>query len=354
MNNSIKFSIMTPVYKVERYLPECIESVLGQTYGNFEFILVDDGSPDHSGEICDEYAKKDSRIRVFHKPNGGLMHTRRYALERAQGDYYVFLDSDDYLSLDTLETLSRYISETGVDCVIYGFEWLRPEGTSHIKCSSYDCGRVITDKRELYNIVFNDEAYNSLCRKCAKASCFDGRDHSRYYHIKRGEDLLQSLEIIENAGSFLFIPETLYCYRVNPASITHSNSYEGYRANFEVRETVLEFLGKSGVFTEEDYDRLRNNDMDRVAVELKRICRYAPTREAKREAIASIRDSAYYKHFLEPGYRPASPLPGDERPDGLRAFTNRLTAKLLAARRYDAIITLNGLMYKTAKALGAR
>lgn len=354
MNNNIKFSIMTPVYKVERYLPECIESVLGQTYGNFEFILVDDGSPDHSGEICDEYAKKDSRIRVFHKPNGGLMHTRRYALERAQGDYYVFLDSDDYLSLDTLETLSRYISETGVDCVIYGFEWLRPEGTSHIKCSSYDCGRVITDKRELYNIVFNDEAYNSLWRKCAKASCFDGRDHSRYYHIKRGEDLLQSLEILENAGSFLFIPETLYCYRVNPASITHSDSYEGYRANFEVRETVLEFLGKSGVFTEEDYDRLRNNDMDRVAVELKRICRYAPTREAKREAIASIRDSAYYKHFLEPGYRPASPLPGDERPDGLRAFTNRLTAKLLAARRYDAIITLNGLMYKTAKALGAR
>ena len=354
MDNNIKFSIMTPVYKVEQYLPECIESVLGQTYGNFEFILVDDGSPDHSGEICDEYAKKDSRIRVFHKPNGGLMHTRRYALERAQGDYYVFLDSDDYLSLDTLETLSRYISETGVDCVIYGFEWLRPEGTSHIKCSSYDCGRVITDKRELYNIVFNDEAYNSLCRKCAKASCFDGRDHSRYYHIKRGEDLLQSLEILENAGSFLFIPETLYCYRVNPASITHSDSYEGYRANFEVRETVLEFLGKSGVFTEEDYDRLRNNDMDRVAVELKRICRYAPTREARREAIASIRDSAYYKHFLEPGYRPASPLPGDERSDGLRAFTNRLTAKLLAARRYDAIITLNGLMYKTAKALGAR
>lgn len=310
MNNNIKFSIMTPVYKVEQYLPECIESVLGQTYGNFEFILVDDGSPDHSGEICDEYAKKDSRIRVFHKPNGGLMHTRRYALERAQGDYYVFLDSDDYLSLDTLETLSRYISETGVDCVIYGFEWLRPEGTSHIKCSSYDCGRVITDKRELYNIVFNDEAYNSLCRKCAKASCFDGRDHSRYYHIKRGEDLLQSLEILENAGSFLFIPETLYCYRVNPASITHSDSYEGYRANFEVRETVLEFLGKSGVFTEEDYDRLRNNDMDRVAVELKRICRYAPTREAKREAIASIRDSAYYKHFLEPGYRPGQPAAG--------------------------------------------
>ena len=160
MDNSIKFSIMTPVYKVEQYLPECIESVLDQTYGNFEFILVDDGSPDHSGEICEQYAEKDSRIRVFHKPNGGLMHTRRYALERAQGDYYVFLDSDDYLSFDTLETLHRYISETGADCVIYGFEWLRPEGTVHVQCAPCDCGRVISDRREIYNIIFNNDSYN--------------------------------------------------------------------------------------------------------------------------------------------------------------------------------------------------
>ena len=354
MNNNIKFSIMTPVYKVERYLPECIESVLGQTYGNFEFILVDDGSPDHSGEICDEYAKRDGRIRVFHKENGGPVMARLFALDKACGEYNVFLDSDDYLELNDLEILNRHIAESGADCIIYGFKWLKPGRTEEVVCKDCLCGRRITDKRGIYNIVLNNEGFNMLWRKCVKSTCFDGRDHSRHYHIKRGEDLLQSLEILENAGSFLFIPETLYCYRVNPASITHSDSYEGYRANFEVREAVLEFLGKSGVFTEEDYDRLRNNDMDRVAVELKRICRYAPTREAKRAAIASIRDSAYYKHFLEPGYRPASPLPGDERPDGLRAFTNRLTAKLLAARRYDAIITLNGLMYKTAKALGAR
>lgn len=354
MDNSIKFSIMTPVYKVEQYLPECIESVLDQTYGNFEFILVDDGSPDHSGEICEQYAKKDSRIRVFHKPNGGLMHTRRYALERAQGDYYVFLDSDDYLSLDTLKTLHRYISETGADCVIYGFEWLRPEGTVHVQCAPCDCGRVISDRRELYNIIFNNDSYNSLCRKCVRASCFDGRDHSASYHIKNGEDCVQTIEIIENARSVVFIPELLYRYRYNSTSITHSNEFDNYSADFEVSEIVLGFLRRAGVLTEEDMDRLRNKELDEMAVEIKRICRYATTREHKRSAIASIRESSFYGEFLEAGYRSAAPLPGQQLPDAMRRRLNRLTARLLKARRYDAIININTLLYRTAKAAGAR
>lgn len=354
MDNSIKFSIMTPVYKVEQYLPECIESVLDQTYGNFEFILVDDGSPDHSGEICEQYAEKDSRIRVFHKPNGGLMHTRRYALERAQGDYYVFLDSDDYLRFDTLETLHRYISETGADCVIYGFEWLRPEGTVHVQCAPCDCGRVISDRRELYNIIFNNDSYNSLCRKCVRASCFDGRDHSASYHIKNGEDCVQTIEIIENARSVVFIPELLYRYRYNSTSITHSNEFDNYSADFEVSKIVLGFLRRAGVLTEEDMDRLRNKELDEMAVEIKRICRYASTREHKRSAIASIRESSFYGEFLEAGYRPAAPLPGQQLPDAMRRRLNRLTARLLKARRYDAIININTLLYRTAKAAGAR
>ena len=354
MDNDIKFSIMTPVYKVEQYLPECIESVLGQTYRNFEFILVDDGSPDRCGEICEEYAKKDSRIRVFHKPNGGLMHTRRYALERASGDYYVFLDSDDYLSLDTLEILHRYIAETGADCVIYGLEWLRPEGTVQVQCALCDCGRVITDRRELYNIIFNNDSYNSLCRKCARASCFDGRDHSASYHIKNGEDLVQSLEIIENARSVVFIPEKLYRYRYNSTSITHSNEFDNYSADFEVNEIVRGFLRRADVLTQEDFDRLRNKSLDGVAVEIKRICRYASTREHKYNAIKAIRESAYYSEYLKEGYRSAAPLPGQERPDALRRGLNRLTARLLKARRYNAIININTMLYRTAKAVGAR
>ena len=91
----MKFSVLVPVYNVEKYLKQCIESVLNQTYQSFELILVDDGSTDNSGAICDEYASKHKFIKVIHKPNGGLLHTRRVSLAHATGDWYVFLDSDD-------------------------------------------------------------------------------------------------------------------------------------------------------------------------------------------------------------------------------------------------------------------
>ena len=95
-----KFSVIVPVYKVETYLPRCIESILNQTVTDFELILIDDGSPDCSGEICDAYAAKDSRIRVIHQKNGGVSKARNAGLDIAQGEYIVFVDSDDWVDAD--------------------------------------------------------------------------------------------------------------------------------------------------------------------------------------------------------------------------------------------------------------
>ena len=92
----MKFSVIIPIYKVEQYLRQCVDSVLAQTYTDVEIILVDDGSPDSCPAICDEYAKKDSRIKVIHKPNGGLSDARNAGLDMAQGEYVLFLDSDDW------------------------------------------------------------------------------------------------------------------------------------------------------------------------------------------------------------------------------------------------------------------
>ena len=103
MDNKIKFSIMTPVYKVEKYLDECVSSVLNQSYENFELILVDDGSPDRSGQMCDAWAAKDKRVKVIHKENGGAVSARCMGIEKAEGDYYMFLDSDDTLRPCALE-----------------------------------------------------------------------------------------------------------------------------------------------------------------------------------------------------------------------------------------------------------
>ncbi len=100
-----KISVIVPVYKVEKYLPECIDSILAQTFTDFELILVDDGSPDNSGKICDDYAARDSRIRVFHKENGGVSSARNLGIKNAQSDYIAFLDSDDWWKPEFLEKM---------------------------------------------------------------------------------------------------------------------------------------------------------------------------------------------------------------------------------------------------------
>lgn len=113
------FSIIVPVYKVEEYLPQCVHSILEQTFEDFELLLIDDGSPDRSGVLCDEYAREDSRVRVIHKRNGGLSSARNVGLNAAKGEYIAFLDSDDYWnSKDALAAIYREIQTNAVDVVL--------------------------------------------------------------------------------------------------------------------------------------------------------------------------------------------------------------------------------------------
>ena len=119
-------SIIVPVYKVEQYLKRCMDSVLNQIYKNIEVILVNDGSPDNCPALCDEYEKIDSRVRVIHKENGGLSSARNVALDIVKGDYVFFVDSDDWLALDTLEVLSEYL-ENDYDMISFQRTYLTEE-----------------------------------------------------------------------------------------------------------------------------------------------------------------------------------------------------------------------------------
>lgn len=337
MKTDIKFSILVPVYKAEDYIVECIQSVLEQSYQNFELILVDDGSPDRSGTICDEYAAKDERIKVFHKANGGALQSRCFAVEKACGDYIVFLDSDDFLYGNALEVLHSRIAETGADCIFYGISWIKPEGTLHWPCHKFYCNRLICDKAEVLRPVMCDGTYNSICRKCVKASCFKGRDLSRMYHIRRGEDRLQSEEILENAESFLFIPDCLYFYRTNPGSVTQEQNYDGFRADFTVEESGHALLERLGLFTEEDYNRLRNHLLDALAVELKRISRYCSTGAERRASFDSIVTAPYFRRFLAIGYKSCSYVPDTYLSAGIRRHLNALLFILLKLRLYGPL-----------------
>lgn len=121
MNDGIKISVIMPVYKVEKYVGKAIESILNQTLTEFEFFAVDDGSPDNSGAVCDEYAKKDSRIKVIHKENGGAPSARNVAIEQAKGEYLYFLDSDDWAEPTMLEDMYKLAKRDNAQLVVAGF-----------------------------------------------------------------------------------------------------------------------------------------------------------------------------------------------------------------------------------------
>ncbi len=338
MSDPILFSVLVPVYNAGRWLVPCIESVLGQTDPNFELLLVDDGSTDGSGAVCDAYAARDERIRVFHQDNAGQLAARVKALAQHRGEYCVFLDADDMLVPHALETLRAAVDESGADCVIYGIRWERPGGVEHLTTPPSMCRRLITDSREALLHLLDDDAYNSVCRKGARSSCFDGRDLSAFYRLRSCDDKIQSMEIQENARSFFFLPDELYLYRANEASVTHTLRYDDFRADYTVDSYIHTALSRLGIFTSADFDRLRNHGLDMLVITLKRICRFCSDREHMFAALQSIRENTYYRDYLSVGYRGAR--------GGVRRLFNRVALFLLKRGHYAALIFFCTRIYR--------
>lgn len=155
-------SIIIPVYKVEKYLSRCLDSVLNQTFTNFEVILVDDCSPDKSGEICDEYAKKDSRIKVIHREkNGGLSVARNSGLAVACGEFISFIDSDDHVTSDYLEKLLRMAKENGADIVHCGY-YEDVNGNIKTSTTATDGDKGIVTSKQAFGYLYGDYESNVL------------------------------------------------------------------------------------------------------------------------------------------------------------------------------------------------
>ncbi|MGJ0706244.1 glycosyltransferase family 2 protein, partial [Enterococcus avium] len=161
-----EISIIVPVYDVEKYLKKCVDSILNQTFKDFELILVDDGSPDNSGAICDQYAEKDSRVRVIHKENGGLSDARNAGIEVARGKYLGFVDSDDFVNEDMYKQLYTSIIENNADLSICGIFDLY-EGKTPIKKTEK---KLLLNRNEAMIMIFHGNeisvhAYNKLYKK---------------------------------------------------------------------------------------------------------------------------------------------------------------------------------------------
>lgn len=238
MNNCVNkneplVSVVVPIYKVENYLKECVDSVINQTYQNLEIILVDDGSPDRCGEICDNYARQDNRIKVIHKTNGGLSDARNAAFPFIHGEYITFIDSDDYIENNAIETLLNTICTTGADVSVATFEIFYENG---IKVSNNPSRSVeIYDRyKALDCFLFNDYLTPCVCGKLYKKSLWD---NIRMPKGKLYEDQYTTYKILDRCDLVAFIREPLYHYRKREGSIGHSTfsnkTYELYDAIHE-------------------------------------------------------------------------------------------------------------------------
>ena len=203
-------SVIVPIYNAEQYLHRCIDSILAQSYTDFELLLIDDGSKDDSGAICDAYAAKDSRVRVFHKENGGVSSARNLGLDHAQGEYVTFCDADDYVAPDWLAAYRKAMAEN-VDLAIQGYYSIEGENTIE-KSLQPNQGTGVEVKRQLITSLFSQEVYYYLWVKLFR------RDLIETHHIRfdeqsiLGEDTQFISKYLEFAVSFKCIDSLGYYY----------------------------------------------------------------------------------------------------------------------------------------------
>ena len=226
-------SIIVPIYKVEPYLPRCIDSIINQTYQNIEIILVDDGSPDNCSQICDEYQQKDSRIKVIHKSNGGLSDARNAGLDIAQGEFIVFVDSDDFIHPEMVAILFELLQKNGSDISICNFVPFTQNITTSNKTPVIETISGKEAALRLYQKEYTTQAVVAW-DKLYKKSVFK---NLRFKVGKFNEDEFFSYKALLNAPKVTFTSQELYYYFIRDTgiskAITNPKSLDGLDAKIE-------------------------------------------------------------------------------------------------------------------------
>lgn len=219
--NSELISIIIPVYKVETYLVRCIESVLNQTYQNIEIILVDDGSPDRCPDICDECAKKDNRIKVIHKENGGLSDARNCGVERANGAYITFIDSDDYIAPDYIEYLYQLLWKHAADISCCCMVKTEEDQVEYCVNTELITEKLLTGLDA--SMALLGSLYMVLVPACGKLYRSEIVRKYPFPVGKKHEDEATTCKFYYEAKSVVIGNRCLYAYYQNSTSITHTN-----------------------------------------------------------------------------------------------------------------------------------
>ena len=252
-------SIIVPVYKVEDYIRECIDSILAQTYPYFELILVDDGSPDNCGRICDDYAKGDNRIKVVHKVNGGISSARNAGLEVAKGEWIMHVDGDDWIEPDMIESLIEAAQITGADMVIGDFVKYGPSA-GYNKLPTWGSDK----KKSMSNYL----AYTmtTIWGSIARRSLYADHSLKSPEGISYCEDFHLIVRLCHFANKLVNVHRPFYHYRYRPTSIMSNMNGKTEADEQWVYQDTIRFFKEQGVY--EDYRKVMSWRVLKSAQEL--------------------------------------------------------------------------------------
>lgn len=237
-------SIIIPVYNVAKYLNRCLESVVNQTHKHIEIILVDDGSPDNCPQMCDEWAKNDSRIKVVHKKNEGLGLARNTGMQHATGEFIAFIDSDDFVELDMYEKLYNKAISNNADIVYCGYKQGLSDG-SYIEKADFNEERTFNNKADIekHSIRYFFPLNGSLMMMSVWHSIYKREVIKTDFYSERkvvSEDLHFQLSAILNSKKIIYIPDSLYYYCYNQSSLSHTFKISKFYGFQELTRLLLD------------------------------------------------------------------------------------------------------------------
>lgn len=237
-----KVSIIVPVYKVEQYLPKCIESIIHQTYKNIEILLIDDGSPDTCPKICDEYAKQDKRIQVFHRENSGVSSARNFGLEKATGDWVCFIDSDDYVCLNYVEHFMEVAKRTDAKIICASYLEIE-EGQDEDNILEIGQDKIsVLNKEEALYLLLCDKLRSYPWNKIFARELWDDIKWNEDYKVY--EDCMTLYLLFSKCDEIAISRKKTYRYLQRSSSVLHQQSPDIFLKLFDVLDAQQKYINK--------------------------------------------------------------------------------------------------------------
>ena len=234
----IKISVIVPIYNAEKYLHRCIDSILSQSFKDFEVLLIDDGSTDNSGKICNNYAAKDARIRVFHKKNGGVSTARELGVQQAKGEYSIHVDADDWIECHMLEKMYRKAKQEQLDMLIADFYHDDKGKSIYIKQSG-----LSTYPDSVLKDILQNKLFGSLWHKLIRHNLYKEKNIHFIENINYCEDVLVLVQLLQQPIKIGFLNEAFYHYNSsNSNSITRNYKLDTYYMRKQYVTILMELL----------------------------------------------------------------------------------------------------------------